>query len=134
MLGYEPTTVQSCISLLDYSKCAFDLGLTPAEFLDQHNPMFPDGQALLANYTTNLTAFDHTCFQIVIINNSSADVGGNRLQGILHTAGINNPDPNKSRIVNSTMIGCGKDWQSVISRDDIDDFVSTEVIRQATYQ
>ncbi|MHC4880095.1 MAG: hypothetical protein ACYTGL_26900 [Planctomycetota bacterium] len=55
MLGYEPTDVESRFSLQDYSQCAFDIGLTPAEFLDHHNPMFPDSQNRLQKYTTRAT-------------------------------------------------------------------------------
>ena len=134
MLGYEPTVVQSQISLLDYSKCAFDLGLTPAEFLDRHNPMFPDGLDRMASYTTTLTEFDDSSFQILLINNSVSPFGESRLQGVLHTAEIINPDASRMRVINSTMIGCGNAPKAISSSSDLADFISTDQIRRATYQ
>lgn len=130
MLGYEPTVVQSRISLLDYSKCAFDLGLTPAEFLDRHNPMFPDGLDRMASYTTTLTEFDDSSFQILVINNSVSPFGGSHLQGVLHTAEIVNPDAHRMRVINSTMIGCVDDSMASVSRDDVDNFVFAEFVRR----
>lgn len=134
MLGYEPTVVQSRISLLDYSKCAFDLGMTPAEFLDRHNPMFPDGLNRLSSYTTTLTEFDDSSFQILLINNSVCPFGGSHLQGVLHTAEIINPDARRMRVINSTMIGCGNHPKASSSSSDVADFISTDQIRRATYQ
>ena len=46
MLGYEPSAVDAKLEIADYSKCAFDLGLTPQEFLAKHNPMFQAGGAV----------------------------------------------------------------------------------------
>ena len=112
---------------------AFDLGITPAEFLDYHNPMFIDGQARLTDYTTELIEFDHTCFQILIINNSIASIGDRRLQGVLHTAEIIAPDPDQLRVVNSTMIVCGIGANSTVSENEVTDFISTDVIRRAAY-
>jgi hypothetical protein len=40
MLGYEPSQVHSRLFLADYTHAAFDLGLTPQEFLQDFNPMF----------------------------------------------------------------------------------------------
>jgi len=134
MLGYEPTVVQSRISLLEYSKCAFELGITPAEFLDRNNPMFPDGLNRLANYTTTPTEFDHSSFLILVINNSVSAFGKGRLQGVLHTAEIVTPDAEEVRLINSTMIGCGNHPKASASSSDVADFISTDQIRRATYQ
>ena len=41
MLGYEPSEVDAELEISDYAKCAFDLGLSPKEFMAKHNPMFP---------------------------------------------------------------------------------------------
>lgn len=98
MLGYEPTEVMSHVSLSDYSKCAFEMRLTPTEFLDQLNPMFVDGKNALARYTTLLDAFDHTAFQILVLNNSILPYRTNEKNwlGVLHTADILNPMPTKA--------------------------------------
>jgi hypothetical protein len=134
MLGYEPTVVPSRVSMSDYSQCSFDMGLTPSGLLDRHNPMFRDGRERLVDYTTELIDFDHTCFQILIINNSLASVGDQRLQGVLHTAEIIAPDPDQLRVVNSTMIGCGEEPMSGVSENDVVSFLSDDVIRKAAYE
>ncbi len=133
MLGYEPSQIESRVELSDYSKCAYDLGMTPADFLDQFNPMFPDGQNRLAGYTTPIYDFDNTSFQILLINNSMKQLGDG-LVGVLHTARIINPNPDFRRVVNSTMIasvlqGSGED----VSVDEQNDFVKTTVVRKAVY-
>lgn len=105
MLGYEPTSVRSELQIADYSRCAHDLGLTPAEFLQQHNPMFVAGQELLEPYTTRLADWHKQRPRIVLINNSHAAISSLRHSaGVMHGASILRPDPNASRIINSTMI------------------------------
>ena len=131
MLGYEPTTVESKISFADYSHCAMDLGITPAEFLDRHNPMFPDGRNRLTKYTTELTEFNKSAYQILVINNSITQLGDNHLQGVLHTAEITDPNPDRSRVVNSTMIACGK--RSSLNTSDERNFIVTSTIRREAY-
>ncbi|MEJ7593701.1 MAG: hypothetical protein WKF77_19350 [Planctomycetaceae bacterium] len=133
MLGYEPSLIESRVELSDYSKCAHDLGLTAAEFLDQFNPMFPDEQNRLSGYTTPIDDFDHTSFQILLINNSMKQLGEG-LVAVLHTASIINPNPDFRRVVNSTMIasvpqGSGED----VSVDEQNDFVTSTVIRRPVY-
>jgi hypothetical protein len=135
MLGYEPTLVESRVSMSDYSQCAHDMGLSPAEFLDQHNPMFADGQERLLKYTTAVTGFDSSCFQILIINNSLTPVGNNRLLGVLHTAEIINPNSDQVRVVNSTMISVEPQFSDEsVSAAGQRDFITTEVIRRAGYE
>ncbi len=133
MLGYEPSLIESRVELSDYSKCAHDLGMTPAEFLDQFNPMFPDGQNRLSGYVTPIDDFDNTSFQILLINNSMKQIGEG-LVGVLHTARIINPNPDFRRVVNSTMIaslpqGNGED----VSVNEQNDFVTSTVIRRPVY-
>lgn len=135
MLGYEPTLVESRISMSDYSQCAHDMGLTPAEFLDRHNPMFADGEQRLANYTTAVAEFDNSSFQILIINNSQTPSGSDRLQGVLHTAEIINPNPNEMRVVNSTMISAAAQTSDEeVSPAYQQEFIRTDVIRRAAYE
>ncbi len=133
MLGYEPSLIESRVELSDYSKCAHDLDMTPAEFLDQFNPMFPDGQNRLAGYTTPIDDFDNKSFQILLVNNSMKQ-HGEGLVGVLHTARIISPNPNLMRVVNSTMIasvpqGSGEE----VSVDEQNDFVTSTVVRKAVY-
>lgn len=105
ILGYEPTKVRSELQITDYSRCARDLGLTPTEFLKEHNPMFAAGQELLEPYTTRLRDWYEERPRIVMINNSHAAPSSPRHNaGVMHGATILRPDPNASRIINSTMI------------------------------
>lgn len=133
MLGYEPTLIESRLEMSDYSKCANDLGMTPAEFLDQFNPMFPDGQNRIAAYTTPIDDFDNTSFQIMLINNSMNQFGDG-LVGVLHTATIINPNPDLRRIINSTMIASVPQGHGgTISVNEQKDFVTTAVVRRPVY-
>ncbi|RLS98102.1 MAG: hypothetical protein DWI15_01925 [Planctomycetota bacterium] len=133
MLGYEPSLIESRLEMSDYSKCAYDLSMTPTEFLDQFNPMFPDGQNRLAAYTTPIDDFDNTSFQIMLINNSMKQFGDG-LVGVLHTATIINPNPDLRRIINSTMIASVPQGHGgSISVDEQNDFVTTAVVRRPVY-
>jgi hypothetical protein len=134
MLGYEPSEVSAELAMADYSKCAADNGLTPAEFLDRHNPMFAEGEELLQPYTSPVGCFNNRHFQIVMINNSMTVEGDGRWQGVLHTAKILNPDPALRRVVNSTMIvSVAIGDAGGISDEAIQDFVSTSVVRRRGY-
>ena len=77
MLGYEPSEISSELEISDYAKCAFDLGLSPKEFMAKHNPIFKSGQDLLGLYVTRVPCFSANSFQIVCINNSSAPYSAN---------------------------------------------------------
>ena len=106
LLGYEPTPIESRLSMVDYSACARDRGLTPMEFLDRHNPMFHSGRDVWADYTTNLAEFDSREFQVLLINNSSAgyDENDSHWQGVLHQATIPHPREDAVRVVNSIQL------------------------------
>lgn len=133
MLGYEPSLIESRLEMSDYSKCAHDLGMTPAEFLDQFNPMFPDGQDRLAAYQTPIDDFDNTSYQIMLINNSMNQLGDG-LVGVLHTAKIISPNPDLRRVVNSTMIASVPQGHGEsISVDEQNGFVTSAVVRRAVY-
>ena len=87
----------------------------------------------LTGYVTPIDDFDNTSFQIVIINNSLNPLGDG-LVGVLHTAAIVNPNPDLSRIINSTMIVCVPQGHGgCISVDEQNDFVTTAVIRRPVY-
>lgn len=104
LLGYEPTPVESSLSIADYSVCADEMGLSPAEFLERHNPMFPIGNDLLVKYTTTVDEFDPRQAQILLINNSAAEQDPPRWQGVLHQAKIPQPREDLRRVVNSMQI------------------------------
>jgi hypothetical protein len=106
MLGYEPSEVDSQLAIADYAQCAWDMGLSPKDFLARHNPIFRAGEDLLRPYTTTIPCFSRRDYQIVCINNSSAPftASGTTWQGTLHAAKILTPDETKCRVINSTMV------------------------------
>jgi hypothetical protein len=106
MLGYEPSQVRSRLYLADYSHAAFDLGITPQQFLQDCNPMFRKGEELLARYTTQLPQPEVGHAQILLVNNSSLPFTEARTNplGVMHKAEIIDPTEAQRRIVNSTMM------------------------------
>ncbi len=136
MLGYEPSEITSELEITDYAKCAFDLGLTPKEFMARHNPMFKSGYELLRPYATRFPCFSPDDFQIVCINNSSAPYSsdGSTWQGTLHTATILAPDETKRRVINSTMIArANSKTDDAIASTAIEHFVHTSEVRRRGY-
>ena len=134
MLGYEPTLVQSEVEMSDYTRCAQDLGITPKEFMAQHNPMFHAGFELLRPYASQLNEFDVSAYQIVVINNSSAPIDGHSWLGVLHTATILTPDESHRRVINSTMIASASVGTSdVVSAQELDEFIHTSLVRRKGY-
>lgn len=132
MLGYEPSTVQADLLMSDYSRCAYDLGMTPREFLDQHNPMFVAGERLLQGYTTRVSCFCNQNYQILFVNNSSASFSVEipAWQGVLHTAAIRKPDPSARRVVNSVMVASVPvGVLGPISESAQEEFVQSELVR-----
>ncbi len=106
VLGYEATPIDSRLFMSDFSVCAGSQGLYPAEFLEKFNPMYARGATLLAPFTTELTEFNASHFQILIINNSCArgKLDGRTLQGVLHHAEVPHPRTDAQRIINSVVL------------------------------
>jgi hypothetical protein len=106
MLGYEASKVQSRLFLADYSRAAFDLGLSPQQFLEELNPMFKKGEEFLSRYVTELPQPDEDHSRIVLINNSSLPFTEARTNplGVMHKAIITSNDSER-RIINSTISG-----------------------------
>jgi hypothetical protein len=136
LLGYEPSEVESVLEISDYSRCAFELGITPQEFLNTRNPMFRDGFELLRPYATQFPCFSRTNYQFVAINNSSSTFApeAGAWQGTLHTATIPQPDEKLHRVINSTMVARAPAGTcDVISEADIQDFIMTAEVRGKKY-
>ena len=136
MLGYEPSEVAADLAIADYSRCAFDLGLTPSEFLNRHNPMFAAGVELLRPYTTPVSRFSIHSYQILLINNSNAPYSesGGAWQGVLHTATIRNPSTSARRVVNSTMVASVRPGtEEPVSEAEIAEFLKTMLVRRRGY-
>ena len=136
MLGYEPSEVASVLEISDYSRCAFEMGLTPQEFLTKHNPMFQSGYEKLRPYTTRLPYFSEANYQIVCINNSVVPFSIEKpvWQGTLHTATVIDPDESKRRVINSTMIASVPlGAKAVISISEEHEFGETTLVRRRDY-
>ena len=134
MLEYEPSDVAADLEISDYTRCAADMGLSPKEFMERHNPMFHAGFELLRPYATPLRCFNPGVFQIVAINNSSAPIDGQHWLGTLHTATIPNPDDSKRRIINSTMLAPAPiGSRDAISDQELHEFVHTSLVRRKGY-
>src|SRR5262249_20831647 len=71
MLGYEPSSIRSRLFLADCTRAAFDLGITPRQFLDEYNPMYRRGEELLQPYVTELPQPEAGHSRILLVNNSS---------------------------------------------------------------
>lgn len=133
LLGYEPSQVRSRLFLADYTRCAFDLGITPQQFLGDFNPMFRKGAELLTRYVTELPQPENGHARILLINNSSlpfTEVRTNPL-GVMHQAEIINPTEAERRIVNSIMLmTAGSDE---VSPEQQREFVVTDKLSPKVY-
>jgi hypothetical protein len=103
ILGYEPSAIASRLSLLDYTRCAHERGMTAHEFLDRLNPAFGDNESLLRDYTIEVAGFHPRHYQILVINNSAApwEGRGRGMLGVLHKAVMLGSQDGQSRHVNS---------------------------------
>jgi hypothetical protein len=132
VLGYEPSSVVSRLFLADCTQAAYDLGITPQQFLRDYNPMYRRGDELLARYVTELPQPQDGHARIVLINNSSLPYTEKRTNslGVMHKAIIVTPNASERRIVNSAML--------VVDGDEIDldrqnEFVMTDKISKQDY-
>lgn len=134
LLGYEPTTVPGRLFIADYSKVAERIGWEPQELLEKRNPMFAEGETVLADDVAEVRDYRSTSFQIVAINNSNASLGSGRLLGVLHKAEILKPDPDAPRIINSVMLAApgteGNEW---VTGQDVQTFLQTETVSERNY-
>jgi hypothetical protein len=132
MLGYEPSLVHSRLFLADYSRAAFDLGITPQQFLQDYNPMYRQGEELLARYVTELPQPEPGHARILLINNSSlpfTEAQTNPL-GVMHKAVIVTPNEAERRVVNSTMLVTEGEETAAETQEE---FVRTDKISQKNY-
>jgi len=133
MLGYEPSKVHSRLFLADYTRAAFDRGITPQQFLQDFNPMYKKGEELLGRYVTELPQPLDGHSRILLINNSSQSFTEARTNslGVMHKAIIVTPDETERRIVNSTMLAVGEADQ--IGQDEQQEFIATDEISKKVY-
>jgi hypothetical protein len=132
ILGYEPSKVQSRLFLADFTRAAFDLGITPQQFLSDFNPMYKVSEGLLGRYVTELPQPADGHARILLINNSSLPFTEDRTNplGVMHMAIIVTPDDAESRIVNSTMLVTEG---NEINAEKQVEFVTTDKISQKSH-
>lgn len=133
MLGYEPSNVESRLFLADYARAAYDLGITPQQFLQDYNPMYWRGEEVLARYVTELPQPADGHARILLVNNSTLPFTEDRTKplGVMHKAEVINPTEAERRIVNSTMLAAGE--KDEIGEDQQQEFVTTDKISQKNY-
>ena len=134
VLGYEPSEVRSRLSLADYTRCAFDLGIEPRRLLDEYNPMYRKGEEVLAGYVTELPEPARGHGRILLINNSSLpfDEARSNPLGVLHKAEILDPDDAKPRVVNSMMLAAG--GPDEVGEGLLREFVRTEEVSKKFHE
>lgn len=128
MIGYESSTVPSRVAIADYSRAAYDWGITPRQLLDHHNPMYGENERRLAPYLRPLEAFVPARDQILLLNNSSqpwTPAATNQL-GVMHQATVL-ADATPGRILNSTMLVPATALPG-ISTEDLTTFLKTTEI------
>jgi hypothetical protein len=133
MLGYEPSRVHSRLMLADYTRAAFDLGITPQRFLEEFNPMFRRGADVLERYVTEMPPPADGHARILLVNNSAVPWTADRLNplGVMHKADIIDASETKRRIVNSTMLAIGD--LDEVGREQQQAFVTTDRISEKKY-
>ena len=132
ILGYEPSRVISQLFLADFTRAAFDLKITPAQFLADFNPMYKKGEELLGRYVTEVPQADEGHSRILLINNSSLPFTEARTNplGVMHKAEVMDPTEPERRIVNSTMLVTDGEENSPEKQRE---FVTTNQISQKVY-
>jgi hypothetical protein len=132
ILGYETSNVRSRLFVADYTRAAFDMGVTPQQFLSDWNPMYKPGEELLGAYATELPHAKEECSWILLVNNSSLPFteGGTNPLGVMHKAIIPIPNEAQRRIVNSTMLVTEGDE---IGAEKQAEFLRTDKISQKDY-
>jgi hypothetical protein len=135
MLGYEPSEIRSRLLLADYARVAFERGITPGEFLRDFNPMFSAGADLLAGSVSEVPPQPPGMSRIVLINNSALPFSATDRHplGVLHQAEILNPDPSRSRIVNSMMLTVTREPESAEEHQRDAEFIATTHVSPNLY-
>jgi hypothetical protein len=137
MLGYEPSEVLCALAMSDYTLAAWKLGITPADFLRDHNPMFASGAKLLEGAITPLDAFDPRRSNLLLVNNCwlPFDEKAGNLLGVMHQATILKPDSAKRRIINSTMMltSDSLDEEAVSRQQQLEYATTSEISKQVAY-
>ncbi len=112
MLGYEPSDIESQLSLIDYTRCADDQGLTPAEYLERFNLRADSTKTQLARYAIDATPFNRKHYRIVIINNSRLPITSapSGMLGVLHKSTVLPHQSGQTRFINTLLMSAADAW------------------------
>jgi hypothetical protein len=126
ILGYEPSRVRSRFFVADACRAADGLGVGVNAFLATHNPMFPQGEAALAEVITEVV-WPHDRGAIIVVNNSLRpdDTPPGHPLGLLHKGWIEQPDPTATRVINSLgAMPAGEPGRDALPPDQIERFLT----------
>ena len=130
VLGYEPTAVASSFTVYDLARFAADLGVSPAELLERHNPMFAADDGPWRPYAAAIPNFDPATYRVVVVNNTSADPAGGAgvWRGVLHAAAVPAPDFERRRAVNSLMLAPARLVSAPVSPSALAEWAATTAL------
>lgn len=137
IIGYEQSDFVSELEIADYSKAAYDLGISPKQFLDEYNPIFASGEQLLQPYITKIKCYDKNNAQILIVNNSCLEFSQSKSNqlGVLHKAIMLDKNNKSSRVINSMLISPTINPTEEINNQDIkQSFLNMSVITRKPYE
>lgn len=104
MLGYEPSEVESALTLADLTRAAHAHSITPEELLRGLSTDRMGWERRLRPYIIPLRAGEARIPRILVLNNSTLPYGADNSQGMLHQATIRRSPPGARRIVNSILL------------------------------
>ncbi|MEL6535776.1 MAG: hypothetical protein AAFQ98_10210 [Bacteroidota bacterium] len=126
ILGYEPTQVESKVSLADYTKLVEDQGISLAEYFggsQEVNTANADPQ--LQRYVTELAPFPKNHYRLLLLNNSKSFE--TTTYGVFHRGEVLQKVAGEDRILNSLML-----YTTTLEEEDphtpqeVNNFVTTE--------
>ncbi len=102
LLGYEASDISSTLSFADAHAAALNENLDIETYLARFNPMYPEGEARLRRFQSDVSLPLNRPV-LVAINNSLLPHDPTRQNplGVLHKAVVPTPDPTKRRVINS---------------------------------
>jgi hypothetical protein len=126
MLGYEPSIIHSRIFIADYTRCAFELGISAQAFLNEPLPGLPQPHQILSSYVTELPQPEHGHSRLLLINNSATSFRERAAYplGVLHRAEVTAHSTSGQRVINSVMIVLGKPDLNCAEQED--EFVNSD--------
>jgi len=128
ILGYEPTKVDSRVSLADYTKHMESQSMSLKSYFGENEDINTiDNDELLAPYTTELTPFPKNHYRLILLNNSKSFE--EPTFGVFHRGEVTQKIDGEDRIINSMMLHlCDKSVDELHDTQDVLNFVNTNKI------